>query len=114
MSDKKSQVVQREEISIHDLLNMLNARELQNRREYREYEESRAIRYNQTERDSSSASLERLITDQQLAEMTGLTRQTLRKHRQEGKLRNVRNIEPKIRYTQEAGDEYLRGRDEDQ
>ncbi|HRK04702.1 MAG TPA: helix-turn-helix domain-containing protein [Chlorobiota bacterium] len=107
MSEKKSKMIQIEGISIEEFLDMLNVRELQNRREYREYEASRALRYDPSE--SSSGNPEKLITDRQLAEMTGLTRQTLRKHRQEGRLRNVKNIEPKIRYTQEAVDEYLRG-----
>lgn len=109
MPEKKSQIIQIEGVSIEEFLDMLNARELQNRREYREYEESRAIRYDSSERESFSGNPEKLITDQQLSEMTGLTRQTLRKHRQEGRLRNVKNIEPKIRYTQEAVDEYLKG-----
>lgn len=114
MSEKKSQVLQIEGVSLQEFLDLLHERELQNRREYREYEESRANRYNPTDGDSSSGNPEKLITNQQLVEMTGITRQTLKKHREDGRLRNVKNIEPKLRYTREAVDEYLRGRDEDQ
>ena len=60
--------------------------------------------------DDSPSNTGKLLTDKDLVEITGLTRQTLRKYREDGRLRNIKSVEPRIRYSREDVDEFLRGR----
>lgn len=77
--------------------------------EWKPYFDSEMKKAQQTQ-NSLVVEAGKLISEKELAKRTGISRQTLRKYRKDGRLKNVKSLEPRTWYTQEAVEEFLRGR----
>lgn len=95
-----------EGITISEFVDLIAENQNRTLKELKAYIDAE-IRLLQSGNPTESSRGSKIYTEEELAELLGRSRQTLCKYRREGKLKNIKGMEPRIRYTQEAVSELL-------